>query len=89
MQKIEGTDENWDNRILGADERYARRAPPELEDALNKATQNWTSQAAKGECSWTCSDCCVTVDDGMPDACVHGHQGCTDIIQRDKRIAGS
>jgi hypothetical protein len=55
--------------------------------ALDKATSEWTLQAARGECSWVCSDCCVTFPDGMPDACVHGHQSCTNIIQRDKRDA--
>ncbi|MDD2879700.1 MAG: hypothetical protein PHQ58_04620 [Rhodoferax sp.] len=58
-------------------------------DTVNKATQEWTMQAAKGMCAWICSDCCASFPEGMPDACAHGHQGCTDIIQRDKRIAGS
>jgi hypothetical protein len=55
--------------------------------ALDKATSEWTLRAARGECSWVCADCCVVFPDGMPDACEHGHQGCTDIIQRDKRDA--
>ena len=37
MEKIEGTDENWDNRVLGADERYVRRADPKAEAELDKA----------------------------------------------------
>lgn len=122
MEKIPGTDENWDNRVLGADERYARRADHsaeiELDEALsiirkkreeirfniqgvivtasdpgasleniNEATRKWTTQAAKGECGWICADCCVSFPEGMPDACAHGHQGCTDIIRRDKALA--
>ncbi len=37
LVKIEGSAENWDNRVLGADPRFARRAPKEAEDALEKA----------------------------------------------------
>lgn len=37
LVKIEGSTENWDNRLLGADPRFARRAPKEVEDAIEKA----------------------------------------------------
>lgn len=53
--------------------------------ALNEQTRQWELQAARGECSWICADCCMTFPEGMPDACAHGHQGCTDLIQRDKK----
>ena len=53
-------------------------------EAMNKVTNEWTMQAARGECAWICSDCCISFPDGMPDACVHGSQWCTDIIARDK-----
>ncbi len=56
-------------------------------DSLNKATREWTMRAARGECGWICSDCCVSFPKGMPDKCEHGHQLCTDIIQRDKAAA--
>jgi len=52
---------------------------------MDRLTQEWTMQAARGECSWVCADCCMTFPEGMPDACEHGLQGCTDMIQRDKR----
>lgn len=61
-----------------------------LADTLSEMdllTNEWTAQAARGETAWICSDCCCTFSDGMPDACVHGHQGCTDLIQRDKASA--
>lgn len=54
---------------------------------MDKITQEWTMQAARGECSWVCADCCMTFPSGMPDACEHGIQGCTDIIKRDKADA--
>lgn len=54
---------------------------------MDKATQEWEMRAARGECGWICSDCCVSFPFGMPDACEHGHQGCTDIIQRNKAEA--
>jgi hypothetical protein len=54
---------------------------------MNRVTQDWTLRAARGECGWICADCCVSFPAGMPDACEHGHQACTDIIQRDKREA--
>jgi hypothetical protein len=54
---------------------------------LNKATRDWEMRAARGECGWICADCCASFSNGMPDACTHGHQSCTDIIQRDKRQA--
>ena len=58
-------------------------------EALNKQTNEWTDRAARGECSWICSDCCQSFPLGMPDACEHGHQSCTDIIQRDKAFANA
>ncbi|WP_316150453.1 hypothetical protein [Cupriavidus sp. BIC8F] len=58
-------------------------------DAMDKITQDWTMRAARDECSWVCSDCCMTFPEGMPDECAHGHQGCTDIIKRDKADAMS
>ena len=54
---------------------------------LDHAMQQWTLKAARMECSWICADCSMTFPDGMPDKCEHGHQGCTDIIQRDKAEA--
>ncbi len=56
-------------------------------EAMNTATRNWTAQAARGECGWICSDCCVSFSDGMPDEYPHGDQRCTDIIKRDKAEA--
>jgi len=56
-------------------------------EALNKETREWTAKAARGECEWICSDCCCSFSYGMPDECMHGHQGCTDIIKRDKAEA--
>ena len=56
-------------------------------DAMDKMFRDYTERAARGECSWVCADCCCTFPDGMPDACLHGHQGCTDIITRDKANA--
>lgn len=61
-----------------------------LEDQISlmdKLTNDWTMRAARGECSWICAGCCCTFPDGMPDACAHGDQGCTDIITRDKADA--
>jgi hypothetical protein len=56
---------------------------------MNHIIQQWTLQAARGECSWICSDCCCTFPSGMPDACIHGHDACTKIIQRDKEEANA
>lgn len=58
-------------------------------DALNKATMEWELRAARGECQWICADCCCSFSEGMPDACAHGHQSCTELIQRDKREAAA
>lgn len=55
--------------------------------AMDKLTRDWEMRAARGECAWVCADCCCTFPKGMPDACEHGHQSCTEIIQRDKRVA--
>ena len=52
--------------------------------AMDKAMLDYTMVAARGECSWVCADCSVTFPAGMPDACLHGFQACTDIITRDK-----
>ena len=59
----------------------------QLEDhieKMNQETRDWTAQAARGECGWICADCCCSDPKGMPDECFHGHQRCTEIIQRDK-----
>ena len=56
---------------------------------MDKRTIEWTMRAARGECAWICSDCCMTFPDGMPDACAHDIQQCTDIISRDKVDARS
>lgn len=55
--------------------------------AMDKATQEWTMRAARGECSWICADCCCTFPEGMPDACAHDNQQCTNIIASDKHAA--
>lgn len=62
---------------------------PEHISAMDKATRDWTAQAARGECGWVCADCCMSDQKGMPDECFHGHDACTQIIQRDKRDAMS
>jgi hypothetical protein len=54
---------------------------------MDKATREWTQQAARGECGWVCSDCCYSWPNGMPDECEHVNQWCTDIIKRDKLSA--
>lgn len=54
---------------------------------IDRLTNEWTAKAARGECAWICSDCCCTFSEGMPNECAHGHQSCTDIIQRDKENA--
>ena len=54
---------------------------------LNRVTREWEARAARGECSWICSDCCCSFAEGMPDECPHGQQRCTDIIQRNKAEA--
>jgi hypothetical protein len=56
---------------------------------MDRVTREWEMRAARGECGWICGDCCVSFPNGMPDACEHGHQSCTDIIQRDKRDAAA
>lgn len=53
-------------------------------EKMNVETRAWENRAARGECGWICSDCCCEFPKGMPDACLHGHQQCTEIIQRDK-----
>lgn len=58
-------------------------------EVMDKAMNDWTDKAARWECAWVCSDCCCSFPEGMPDECAHGHQKCTDIIQRDKAIARS
>lgn len=63
------------------------KALDEQISAMDKATQEWTMRAARGECAWVCADCCFTFHEGMPDACEHGHQGRTNIIKRDKAAA--
>ncbi|WP_349573099.1 hypothetical protein [Azotobacter salinestris] len=56
-------------------------------EEMNKSTREWTDRASRGECGWVCADCCGYDPNGMPDECFHGHQQCTEIIQRDKRKA--
>ena len=61
-----------------------------LEDQISlmdKLTNDWTMRAARGECSWICAGCCMTFPDGMPDACGHDIQQCSDIITHDKALA--
>ena len=41
MEKIEGTSENWDNQVLGADERYAKRLSPEQQQELDMIVKSW------------------------------------------------
>ncbi|ALU90925.1 BrnA antitoxin family protein [Herbaspirillum rubrisubalbicans] len=36
-KKIKGSVENWENGTLGRDARYAKRAPPELEQQIDEA----------------------------------------------------
>lgn len=62
---------------------------PQHISEMDKATRAWTERAARGECSWVCADCCYSFKEGMPDKCEHGNQWCTDIINRDKRLAMS
>lgn len=62
---------------------------PQYISEMDKATREWTQQAARGECEWVCSDCCYSWPNGMPDECGHGKQWCTDIIKRDKLSAMS
>ena len=56
-------------------------------DEMNAAMQEYTMKAARGECSWICSDCGASCATGMPDTCIGGVQACTNIIQRDKAEA--
>lgn len=51
---------------------------------LNKATRAWELSAARGDCGWICADCGCSFPEGMPDACIHEQQSCTDLIKRDK-----
>lgn len=60
---------------------------PKYISAMDKATREWTAKAARGECGWICSDCCMSDPKGMPDECFHVNPRCTEIIQRDKREA--
>lgn len=56
-------------------------------DELNRVTHEWELRAARGECAWICSSCCVTFQEGMPDACAHGQAECTQIITANKAEA--
>lgn len=59
-------------------------------EKANAAMRDYTMRAARGECEWICSGCGASDVAGMPDACFHGQQECTDIIKRDKaRALGS
>lgn len=66
----------------GSDEEVA-----EAFSSMTAITNTWTDQAARGECGWICSDCCIGFPEGMPDACAHGDERCTRIIERDKANA--
>lgn len=55
--------------------------------SMDKATREWTNQAARGECGWICSDCCMSDPKGMPDACLCDDARCSEIIKRDKHLA--
>ncbi|MED5492718.1 MAG: hypothetical protein VYD45_11435 [Pseudomonadota bacterium] len=66
---------------------YETKSEEEALAIMDKHMRDYTMRAARGEHGWVCSDCCMSYTDGMPDECFHGHQGCTDIIQRDKRNA--
>lgn len=66
----------------GSDEEVS-----EAVSRMDAITNAWTAQAARGECGWICSDCCMGFPDGMPDTCPHGDERCTRIIQRDKAHA--
>ena len=54
---------------------------------MDKLMNEWTMRAARGECAWICSSCCMVFPDGMPDACAHDNQQCTNIIASDKHAA--
>jgi hypothetical protein len=58
-------------------------------DAIDQETRAAMTAAAKGEVGWLCADCGASVSEGMPDACVYGHQRCTEILQRDKARANA
>lgn len=54
---------------------------------IDAALKDWEHRAARGECLWICADCCVTFPKGMPEACIHDIQECTDIIRSHKKEA--
>lgn len=56
-------------------------------ERMNAEMREYTARAARGECSWICSDCCMSESNGMPDKCIIGCERCTAIIKRDKREA--
>lgn len=60
---------------------------PKFISEMDQATLDWTMRAARKECGWICSDCCLTFQDGMPDVCPHNHTACSDTITRDKILA--
>ena len=60
---------------------------PEIINEMDRVTRDWTMRAARQECGWICSDCCLTFQDGMPDECPHNHAACTNTITRDKILA--
>ncbi len=66
---------------------YETMSEQEALSILDKHMRDYTMRAARGEHGWICSDCCMSYPEGMPDECFHGHQGCTDIIKRDKLAA--
>lgn len=54
---------------------------------MSNSTREWELRAARGECGWICSSCCVSDVNGMPDVCFHGQEWCTKIIARNKQLA--
>ena len=48
---------------------------------------SWQDKAARGEIPWTCSDCLLTFNEGMPDKCYHNDVRCDSLIRRDKASA--
>lgn len=55
---------------------------------INSITKEWTTSCARMKGMWTCSDCGMTYNEGMPMECYHKYDGCDRIILRDKKEAG-
>ena len=58
-------------------------------EQANSITNDWMMRSARGECAWICPDCSCYFPEGMPDKCEHGHERCTELIQRDKKEANN